>query len=160
MKEIQLSRHGKNKGKYAALVDDEDFDFLNLQSWYVSIEKSNIYARGIINKEKHTYLHNYIMKHKGVDHIDGNGLNNQKSNLRICTQRQNLMNQRPKRNSSSKYKGVSFNKKNKRWISNIMINGSPKYLGSFRFEIDAAKAYNEHAKKYFCQYAKLNTFTA
>ena len=94
-----------------------------------------------------------------IDHINDNGLDNRRSNLRICSQSQNLMNcRKPKTLFSSKYKGVSWVQKHKRWKVSIAFKGKRKYIGHFLSEIDAAKAYNKAAEKYFGEFARLNKF--
>ena len=94
----------------------------------------------------------------GTDHIDGNPLNNQKSNLRNATKSQNGMNRKSNRNSSSKYKGISWNKQNKKWRGEIQKNKKRYGLGYFKSEIEAARAYNKKALELFGEYARLNKF--
>lgn len=104
-------------------------------------------------------MHREIMnapKGMVVDHIDGNGLNNRKSNLRICTQAQNNLNSRPKRNCSSRYKGVSFYKRDKIWQVQIFHNSRTIFLGRFDDEIEAALAYDRKAAELFGEFAYLN----
>ena len=104
-------------------------------------------------------MHRLIMnelKNLQVDHIDGNKLNNTKINLRIVTNQQNCMNQKSSKNSSSKFKGVYWHKKNMKWISKICLNEKNHYLGSFNNEIDAARAHDKEAKKLHNIYAYLN----
>jgi hypothetical protein len=92
-----------------------------------------------------------------VDHINHNGWDNRKANLRPATAAENAQNARyPKINTTSKYRGVWYNKKKKRWRAVIGINNTRKVIGSFRNEIDAAMAYDKAAKKYFRQFAILN----
>ena len=92
-----------------------------------------------------------------VDHINGDKLFNLRSNLRICTNQQNNRNTKSRKGSSSKYKGVSWDARNKKWISQICIgNGTHKKIGRFVCEIEAAKAYDELAKKYHGEFAYLN----
>ena len=91
-----------------------------------------------------------------VDHINGNKLDNQKSNLRFVTHMQNLHNRKPSRESSSKYKGVSWNAWHKRWLAKICNNYTSIFLGYFKSEEDAALAYNKAALKYHEEYARLN----
>jgi hypothetical protein len=75
------------------------------------------------------------------DHIDGDGLNNQKFNLRFVSNRQNQQNQKNK--TSSTYPGVYWRKSDRRWVARIKINNESKYLGQFKSEKDAFKAYKE-----------------
>lgn len=156
MKRILLTR-----GKYA-LVDDEDYEWLNQWKWCAVVS-----CRGIWYAERGTHrnytprsikMHRVIMgcSHgdgKAIDHIDHNGLNNCRNNLRICTVSQNLQNSRPRKDGSSIYKGVSWLKRDRRWLSHIWMNGKQKYIGSFTDEIKAAKAYDEAAKYYFGEFA-------
>jgi len=161
MKEIQLSqgRVCKNTGKYVALVDDEDFDSLNSFLWYTQKHGNTFYAgRKITINGKLTaqYMHGVILNGKGIDHIDHNGLNNQKANLRLCTQRENQMNRSKSINKSSVYKGVYFYKRTGKWKAQIAINGKNIHLGYFASEVEAAKAYNDKAIAFFCEFANLN----
>lgn len=159
MKEIQLSRFGKNKGKFIALVDDEDFESINQYKWFVMKSRTTIYAARNVRvggKRTNLRMHWEIMGGKGVDHKDHNGLNNQKSNLRFCTASENLMNRRKWKNTSSIYKGVCFNKLARKWQANIQTNGKLIHIGLFVSEVDAARAYNEKAIEFFGEFANLN----
>ena len=159
MKEIPLTQ-----GKIA-LVDDEDYESLNSYKWCTAKVIRTLYAHRITPRKdgKQTLLlmHRVLLglekgDGKYVDHIDHDGLNNQKSNLRIVTVSQNQMNRIPHKNTSSKYKGVYWYKKNKRWRSQIMINYKQIYLGQFEDEKEAARAYNRKAIELFGEYALLN----
>lgn len=163
MKEIPLT-----KG-YVTLVDDEDFDSLMTRSWSVNITKSgHIYAQYTKrfgsrkeNKQTTVQMHRIIKDAKTgeyVDHIDGNTLNNQKSNLRICTNTQNAYNQVGHVNQRKcKYKGVKrSNTKSLRYYAKITVKGKSLYLGSFSTQEDAARAYNEAAINHHGPFAFLN----
>ena len=159
MKEIKLSHQGKYKGKYVALVDDEDYQYLGSFNWCVMKNRNTFYAGRAIRidgRQTSQLMHNAIMNGKGIDHRDMNGLNNQKSNLRFCTISQNQMNKRKKINCTSIYKGVYFEKANKKWRARIKINGKAIHLGYFMSEVDAAKAYNEKAAELFGKFTNLN----
>lgn len=91
-----------------------------------------------------------------VDHINRNKLDNRKSNLRIVTRQQNMCNKGSYINSISKYKGVSWHKKDQRWYAQIRFNRQLYFIGSFENEDVAAAAYNHYAKKFFGEYAVLN----
>lgn len=153
MKEIKLTQG------QIALVDDDDFEALNQYKWSAKKSGSKFYARRSIivhGKQITQYMHCEVMKGKGIDHIDINGLNNQKSNLRICTQSENMMNVQKKENCTSVYKGVNFHKPNSKWRAAIKINGKQIHLGYFTSEADAARTYNKKAIELFCEFANLN----
>lgn len=157
MKEIKLT-----KG-LCALVDDEDFERINQFKWYALKSGRTFYAvRNMLkteftdNKRGTYFMHNVIMGFKGVDHISGFGLDNQKINLRACTQHQNNMNSIPAKNSTSKYKGVSWAAHVKKWRGQIQFNRKIKHLGYFTSEAEAALAYDCAARELFKEFAKLN----
>lgn len=158
MKEIALSR-----GKIAR-VDNKDFKWLNQYRWYFMDSHNNTnYAYRILSTIrgacKNMSMHREIMGcpvGMEIDHIDGNGLNNLRSNLRICTVSQNHMNQRKNPNKSSIYKGVAWDKRDRRWKVRIGLNGKSYYLGYFKVEKDAGLAYDEKAKELFGEFARLN----
>ena len=91
-----------------------------------------------------------------VDHINHNGLDNRKGNLRLCSCSQNCMNRNTRSKTSSRFKGVVWRKKSQKWQSRIHIDGATKYLGAFFNEGDAAMAYNDAALKYHRDFACLN----
>jgi hypothetical protein len=94
--------------------------------------------------------------HLVCDHIDHNGLNNTKRNLRLCTKQQNAINQRPRKDGSSKYKGVCWHKRNKKWQARIHHSGRYYHLGTFKSQRAAALAYDSAARKYHGDFACLN----
>ena len=91
-----------------------------------------------------------------ADHINNNGLDNRKNNLRSCTSGQNQMNKRKWSGCSSKYKGVCWHKRIKKWGVSIQKNREPTHVGYFNTESEAALAYNEKAKELFGEFANLN----
>jgi hypothetical protein len=91
-----------------------------------------------------------------VDHINHNGLDNRKDNLRLCTRAQNALNQRPRKGTSSRYKGVYWHERDKRFYAQISHKGRRYHLGSYKSEIQAAKAYDKKAKELFGEFAHLN----
>ncbi len=102
-------------------------------------------------------MHSFIMGMKNVDHRNSDGLNNLRSNLRLCTGSQNQGNARLRRDSTSKLKGVHFHKEHQKWMARINIFGIRKHLGYFDTSDDAAKAYNAAATERWGEFAKLNT---
>jgi hypothetical protein len=150
MKQIALTQ-----GTFA-LIDDEDFERVNQYKWkLIKAKKNNWYAKRSINNNGSLYMHRFIMdcpRNKEIDHRDGNGLNNQKSNLRICTSTQNIQNR--KGYGRAGYKGVRISGDHIRAV--IKIGGRAIHLGYFSDLISAAKAYDEAAQKHFGEFAKLN----
>jgi len=90
------------------------------------------------------------------DHFDHDGLNNSRLNLRPCTASQNNCNQRKGGGTSSKYKGLTWIPKRKKWKVMICVNGKNKFVGEFSDEVEAAKAYDAAARKYHGEFALLN----
>lgn len=135
-----------------ATIDQRDLKLISKYFWYGNKKgKDIIYAATKINS-KMIYMHNLIMQEKYIDHIDHNGLNNTRKNLRIATPQQNSFNSRKLKNTKNKYKGVYFHK-----ICNkfqVQIQG--KSIGYFKNEIDAAVVYDEKAKELFGEFACLN----
>lgn len=92
-----------------------------------------------------------------VDHINGNPLDNRRANLRVCSSKENSRNKTKQVGAySSKYKGVSYHKRNKKWGASIRCDGTIKFLGLFESEADAARAYNAAALNLHGDFAKLN----
>jgi hypothetical protein len=123
----------------------EDHAELNKYSWYKNGEyahnpKIGLMHRYIIEKG----IKQVIPKHHVVDHINRNGLDNTRENLRIVTRKQNACNRSKKKNTSSKYKGASYNKKRDEWKSFITIDGKLKHLGTFDNEMEAAEMYDRY----------------
>lgn len=146
------------------VVDDEDYPQLMNYKWYAHKKSRNdgYYAarNGGNSKAKKIFMHREIMNTPAgfeTDHINGNGLDNQKSNLRVCSKEQNQHNQTVKRkNTSSKYKGVSYYKKNKKWGVNMTFHGKCLFFGLYDSEVEAANIYNLFAIELFGEYASLN----
>lgn len=152
MKEIKLTQ-----GKIA-VVDDSDFDQVNQFKWYAVKDKRRWYAKRTVKEgSKNLFLHQFLFRGlKGIDHRDGNGLNNRRDNLRPATKSQNQANQPKCRKSSSRFKGVFYRRDNGKWRSILGLNGRLVHLGQFDCEEDAALAYNGAAKLFFGEFARLN----
>ena len=124
-----------------AMVDDEDFEELSKFRWYALKSRRTFYAVRA-SRESKIRMHRVICnapKGMQVDHIDGNGLNNCKSNLRIVTSRQNQQNIHTKK--SSVFPGVSWCTSTKKWRAQIRINGKQKHIGRFEIEVEAYSGY-------------------
>ena len=143
---------------YVAIVDDEDYEELVKHKWYVSPAPNGNRAARSMNPGT-IYMHRAIMNASDgidVDHRDHDMLNNQRSNLRLCTRTQNLGNTRKKAGCTSKFKGVHLHKACGLWCARIKIDYRYRQLGYYRNERDAARAYNKAAKKHFGEFAWLN----
>jgi hypothetical protein len=147
------------QGKFA-IVDAEDYDWLVQYKWHCQRADNRFYAvRRQHGKEARIPMHRQIMhasKGQLVDHIDGNGLNNRKSNLRFCSAAQNAWNRRPDRCCYSRYKGITWSKNHKKWHAHITKSGRSMYLGHFDDQAEAAIAYDRKAEQLFGQFAYLN----
>ena len=152
--EIQL-----NKG-IITIVDDEDFEYLNQWKWYLLKSKTNYYAiRTSKPENKLIQLHRVVIQAKQgeiVDHVNGDKLDNRKINLRICTKAQNNQNRKTSKLNKSGYNGVSWCIRNKKWVTQIQYENKKIHIGYYIDLIDAAKAFNDAAKKYHGEFAKLN----
>jgi len=140
------------------LVDEVDLHILKSHNW--KVHRYVMCSVSIGGKPVTRYLHREIMQPKAgecIDHVNGDPLDNRRSNLRICTNGQNQYN-KPKQGGvyTSKYKGVSFVKETKRWRADIYANGKRLSLGRYATEEEAALAYNEGARQHAGEFAQLN----
>ncbi len=147
-----------SRNKYV-LVDDDIFTLL-AGKWTANSGGKNFYAcRKRSGTKKHEYMHRIIANAKdgeSVDHINGNTLDNRRSNLRICDAKQNIYNKKKAGgNNTSKYKGVSLRRSNGKWLAQVQKENERKSK-TFNTELEAAEYYNTEAKKYFGEFAKLN----
>lgn len=151
-KEIPLTQ-----GKIT-IVDAEDYEWLNQWKWYAYRHRNTYYAMRNDCKSK-KMMHREIMKppeDKEPDHINNNGLDNRRENLRICSRSQNQANRNKQYNNTSGYKGVSWHKWKRKWQALIGINNKWKHLGYYLTKQQAALAYNNAALEYFGEFARLN----
>jgi len=149
-------------------VDPKHYERLNKHKWYASKSSSSggFYAARCtwdpVNKKKRTIkMHREIITPPHplvVDHINHNGLDNRRANLRPATKSQNNINKpyKKKKGAHSKYHGVTLEKRINKWQAQIRINGKRKIIGYYKDEIEAAKAYDEAAKKCHKDFAVLN----
>lgn len=145
---------------YVAVVDEDDYEELSRWKWSATGGKRTYAYRQ--DNGKMVRMHRYLLKppsNMDVDHIDGDGLNNRRSNLRIATRSQNNQNQRAIRGGTSIFKGVSLHRETLRWRTHICVNGRSTHIGYFASEVEAALAYNVAAERHFGEFAKLNIVT-
>lgn len=162
MKTVPL--YGKKAAGRVALVDDEDYDLVMQYRWYVYERTRNNrthgpYAQAVIKRggqQTAIKMHRLITDWPMIDHRDNNGLNNQRSNLRPTTAVRNQQNGRSCLNSTSKFKGVSWDRNRKRWQAQIKAGPRNVFLGRFSDEEVAARAYDEAALEAFGEHAHLN----
>lgn len=166
---IPLSKTGKHKDKYRAVVSDEDKDLAEL-NWSVHIRENGkrhyairaLYSNG--KKFADVLLHRVILermiaplkleKCEDVDHIDGNGLNNARSNLRLATRSQNQANRGMSKNNKSGYKGVCYDKKGNKWTASIGHKGKRYAIGRYNTPEEAHEAYKAKAKELFGEFSR------
>lgn len=147
MKTIQLTQ-----GKFA-LVDDADYEYLNQFSWQFD---PGGYAQRAVKTERGWRIIRMHQELTGglADHADGNGLNNQRHNLRACTRTQNNQNRSVRSDNRSGLKGVTAI--GDKWRARIKVDGKTIYLGQFYSKEEAAAQYDFAAKKYFGAFARTN----
>ena len=145
-----------------SLVDDIDFERLNKFKWYANKGGKNFYAMRNYRvkdtrKRKTIRMHTAILKPlfgQEIDHIDGNGLNNQRKNLRTCTKSQNAMNVGLRIDNKSGCKGVSFDAGTKKWRVQISIDKKQRYIGIFATKLEAYEKYCATCDKFHGDFAK------
>lgn len=148
-----------------ALVDDDDYErIISFGKWRAMRGKTTLYAVRWVLVGRHKKIH---MMHRAVmglnperfpsvDHINHNGLDNRKSNLRVCTNSENGRNKSAQGNNASGYKGVSWKGRDKRWRATIRAMGKHIHLGTFDTPEAAADAYDKAALKYHGEFARTN----
>lgn len=155
MKEIIVN--SPKYGEKRILVDDEDYEHLNQYKWYIYKGGRTFYA----GRWPHIIMHRMLLgvtnRKTLVDHIDHNGLNNQRSNIRVCDYSQNSMNSKPYEDSTSRFRGITYDpSRRKKWRVRIAKLGVRKFIGHFETEEEAAIAYNKAAILIHGEFANLN----
>lgn len=161
MKQIPLTQN------QVTFVDEKDFEFINKFKWRASKAQSSLGKFYVTKKTprinvkvgKTIYMHRVLMNAKKgqiIDHKDGNGLNNQRSNLRFATAANNARNMAISKRNKTGFKGISWKKDMKKWQVRISFNYKDICIGSFSDKIEAARAYNIAAIKYHGEFARLN----
>lgn len=146
----------RTKVQGRVMVDDSDYDNLSKYHWFLSwngYAVASVYENG---KEKRLRMHKVIKNGEFIDHIDGDKLNNQSLNLRLCSKSTNGANRGKTIKNKSGYKGVHFNKNCNKWRAMIRVNNKSQHIGVFEDIKDAALAYNNKAKELFGEFAYLN----
>ncbi len=169
MKKIRIP--SKKYGTHYALVDDEDFELVFKYTWHLSKKVSKtsgnvfFYARTNIRKDTGgrttLQMHRLILgldfgDKRLVDHINYKTLDNRRCNLRTCSPLESVRHRRKVIGTSSNYRGVCYDQKNKNWASHITIEGRLRSLGSFNTQKEAAIQYDEAAFAEFGEFAELN----
>jgi AP2 domain len=153
MKTITLTQ-----GK-VALVSDEDYLLVSQHKWHAARNYAHTSVRIANGKQTTLQMHRLILgvtdANVLVDHADGDGLNNQRYNIRPATATQNQANKR-KFGVTSKYRGVSWHKMSRKFEAQIQVKGKNKHLGCFSSEVDAARRYDGAAVEHFGEFARLN----
>lgn len=143
-----------------AEVGDADYELVTNYSWSRFVDRNElIYARRYWREGGRQYgqfMHTLLTGFRLTDHIDHNGLNNQRYNLRDGADGVNARNARPLRVGTSQYKGVYWHKRDKAWTAQIWIDSRRKWLGNFADEVQAARAYDAAATVFFRDSACLN----
>lgn len=151
MHEIQLTQDK------VALIDDDDLDLVDGYKWHAHCNQSgHWYAK---TRSGTLSMHRQIMNPSEgfeVDHINGDGLDNRRENLRIVTSTQNKGNMKKQEGRSSEYKGVTWDKSRNKWIVHIHKQDKQVYLGRYFDEEIAAKVYDDAAREYFGEHANTN----
>jgi hypothetical protein len=143
------------RGKFA-IVDADDYERLKRLKWHANGSNGRFYAVGLRHKKMHRLIMN-APDDKFVDHINGDGLDNRRANLRLATAAQNHWNCKYGMGiGTSRYKGVQWHKHNKKWVAVIGINGQRQHLGYYTNEKEAARAYDKAVKERRGQFAVLN----
>lgn len=141
-----------------ALIDDEDYELVSQYKWHAHVTFSGQwYAKARSGKIS---MHRLLMNPPAwiqVDHVNSDGLDNRRENLRLATSKQQSYNKRPQKNKMySKYKGVCWDASRSKWVVYIHHQGRQIYLGRFTSELDAAKAYDDAAKERFGEFSRTN----
>ena len=148
-----------------AIVDPEDYDELRQYEWFAMSNRQKFYAVRLVltggpKRSTLVSMHRQIINVEDglvVDHINHEAMDNRRANLRPATRSQNARHRKKcAQPTSSKYKGPAWEKGMDKWVARICVDGKSMHLGYFTKEIEAAKAYDEAAKKYHGEFAALN----
>jgi len=156
---IALER--RNGDVLSCYIDTTDYDTVKGYRWHVfeSKRKRTFYAATSVSNHKNLFMHNLLLppdRGRTPDHINGQGFDNRRQNLRLATSQQQMMNQGLMTNNRSGFKGVSLQAATGKYTAHIRIKGKSTYLGSFTRAEDAAVAYDQRARGLYGEFAALN----
>lgn len=155
-----ITLHSKTYGTKECFIDEEDYDKIKDKFWCIVPNRRTFYAMTRFKVSHGKYrtvrMHQMLIEGKPIDHKDGNGLNNQKSNLRSSTPQQNNFNTPPTSRNKSGYKGVHLSNWGTSYVACIRVSGKLIHGGSFKTAVEAAKKYNEMAMVHHGEFAWLN----
>lgn len=161
-KKIPLSRG------YFALIDADMFDEFSRFTWWACVQSNprtgttRVYAYRQADGSSfrmHRQVLGFPSRALDVDHINGDTLDNRRVNLRACSRSQNNMNARKRPNTTSRFKGVCWLSRDRRWVAQIAVGGKQTKIGYFKTEVEAARAYNAAAAANFGEFARTNPQT-
>lgn len=147
-----------NTSEYG-LIDRKDYELIKHLTWNITKGFGPYIVAGGGNNKilLHRFLMNVTNTRIHVDHINGNGLDNRRNNLRLCTNQENHFNTKKRQGTTSKYKGVYWNTERKKWQVSVKdLNGKTKSLGRYVDEVEAAKAYDKYVKNLYGKFANPN----
>lgn len=159
----EVPLYGKKAAGRVVRVDEGDYGLVSQYRWHIhepepkpGRRQQGPYAVTLIwenGRGRTLFMHDLIMGAKGIDHVDHDGLNNRRSNLRVATGTQNAGNQRPQLSVTSRYKGVSRHSPTGKWQAGIQAAGRKYHLGYFSSEVEAARTYDAAAHELFGEFA-------
>ena len=163
MRTVRIPLHSRKYPGLYALVDEADAELVNQYRWRPVVRKTTIYAYTqdrqdgkVVTIAMHRLLLGLTDSEQEGDHINHDGLDNRRANLRVATRQQNSFNRRANNGSLSRYKGVWRDKRWTKWTAQAKIAGKKYFLGRFDREEDAARAYDQFARKIYGEHAYLN----
>lgn len=156
---MELIINSPKHGQFTVLYDDQDHEMISQYTWSIRKRPTNIYAYPNVRKLSNMGMHNMVMGRKMIDHINGNGLDNRRSNLRFATHQENVRNKCSTRGSSTRFKGVCYCKKKDTYVVTITVKNQPVKSTTTRNLYKAALIYNKWATCFFGEFAWLNKLT-
>lgn len=159
MRSIRIPLHSRKYPGMFAIIDEADAELVSQFVWIPSLCDGKWYVQAWDkSRKRHIYLHRFLTgarRRRRVDHVNHDGLDNRRENLRVCSNAQNMWNRKgPQRNNRSGYIGVY--RKRSKWSACICTNGKTRYLGVYETPEEAARVRDAAAKKYHGQFAALN----